>query len=261
MGDVRTTRSRMFTVMVIGDNHDEIMANYDMARKVEPYIKYKYLDAAKIKAKTEKMIETILEDPKKLSLNEFQIETFREKLKGIKALSPFEYYTSLTSGLFYDDDGNALTDENPQGKWATCEIAKNFATPLILKDGTEAFQARKGDIDFDKLNHANEHLYKRLWELVVEDDEPKNGEEAEMKANSSSNTKYFSLFKNKEEFVAYSSTYWAYAYVDSNGWHDMDDAKNSNTWITEFNAKFVSKLNDDDLVTIYECSTNDDHLV
>lgn len=261
MEGVRKTRSRMFTAMVIGDNHEEIMANYNMAKKVEPYIKYRYLDASKIKAKTEKIIETILEDPKKLSLNEFQIDAFREKLNVLKGLSPFEYYTSLTNGLYYDEEGNALTDENPQGKWATCEIAKNFATPMILLDGTETFQARKRDIDQHMMNHSKDALYARLWELAVEDDEPHNKEEEEIKENSKGNTKYFSMFKNKEGFVTYSSTYWCYAFVDANGWHDMDEAKNSNAWITEFNDKYLSRLNDDDLITIYECSTNDDHLI
>ena len=37
-------------------------------------------------------------------------------------MSNFDYYSELTNGLFIDSNGDAWSEENPNGKWQTCKI-------------------------------------------------------------------------------------------------------------------------------------------
>ena len=70
-------------------------------------------------------------------------------------------------------------------------------------------------------------------------------------------TTYFSNFKNKEDYVNYSTRYWNYAFVDKDGWIDVDTyGGDEKEWINTFYERFISKLNPNDLITIYECSVN-----
>lgn len=71
--------SKFFTAMVIGEEPDKLMKKYDKSLKVEPYIKYKYLDAKKMQSATIKSIEAILSDPKKFELNQFNVDMLTER--------------------------------------------------------------------------------------------------------------------------------------------------------------------------------------
>ena len=100
--------SKFYTVMVVGDNPEELMAKYDTSLKVKPYIKYKYLDAEKMRKNAIKVFTELCANPRKFSLNDFQTDYFKERLKATNNMTSFEYYTTITNGLYYDDNGNAL---------------------------------------------------------------------------------------------------------------------------------------------------------
>jgi hypothetical protein len=68
---------------------------------------------------------------------------------------------------------------------------------------------------------------------------------------------YFSKFPNKEAYVTYSTAYWNFAYVDDKQWFDINDIDET-AWIENFYNRFVTQLKPDDLVSIYECTINDD---
>ena len=70
-------RSRFFSVMVVGDDPAAITKKYDLNLKVEPYIKYRYLDAGKYKSTSIKALEKILSEADKITLP----TTTREALK------------------------------------------------------------------------------------------------------------------------------------------------------------------------------------
>jgi hypothetical protein len=95
-------RSRFFSIMVVGDNPEEITKKYDLNAKVEPYIKYKYTDASKLQKNAIKILNEIINDPTKFGLSAFQIDYFKERKKAINNMSSFEYYQSITDGLYYD---------------------------------------------------------------------------------------------------------------------------------------------------------------
>ena len=250
--------SRFLSVMVVGNEPEKLMEKYDNALKVEPYIKYKYLDAAKLKANAEKMLAEIANDPDKFTLSKTQTEYFKERLKAIISMSAFEYYRTITDGLYYDENGNALSEENPNGKWDKYNLGKNFSYPLKLKNGGESYQALAKDIDWDIMHMNPEYvkLFETIWALVIDDDDPSTKQEEDLKNNWVTKKNYLSNFKTVDEFVAHNCAYWNYAFLDETGWHDVDDSKNEKEWISGFFENFIDKLKDDDLVTIFEYSIN-----
>lgn len=251
------TKSRFFSVMVVGDNPTDIMEKYNINKEGQPFIKYKYLDAKKYKDSAIKVLEQLIENHDKIGLNGFTKELLEERLKRLKELSIFEYYRELTDGLFYDENGNALSTENKNGQWVTCRIGKHFALPLKLKNGEEKYSAFNKDIDWNAMHQTNQNIYKRAWEMVMENSEPSNSEEEKIFQAMKDKQQYFSNFKDKDAYVNYSTSYWNYAYVDEKkGWIDVNESNNENEWINNFYDRFVKPLNDDDLVTIFECTTN-----
>jgi len=252
--------SKFFTVLVVGDDPESLMAKYDKALKVKPYIKYKYLDAEKLKKNAIKMLSSVVENADKFAMSNYQLDYLKERLKAINGMSTFEYYRTITDGLYYDDEGNALSEENPEGKWDKYNIGKNFSYPFKLKDGKESYQAQVGDIDWDSI-HMNVdavRMFEIIWALVVDDDDPSDEEEVNIKKNWITKKNYLSNFSNVDQFVAHNCAYWCYAYLDENGWKDVDDEGDELKWVSNFFDRFIKPLKDGTKVTIYEFSRSSD---
>lgn len=248
--------SRFYTVMVVGDNPEELMAKYDCSLKVKPYIKFKYLDAEKMRKNAIKVFTELCANPRKFSLNEFQTDYFKERLKATNNMTSFEYYTAITNGLYYDDNGNALSEENPEGKWDSYHIGRNFSYPLKLKDGKESYQTSAGVVDWGQMHMSTNAVryFEAVWSLVVDDNKPADEDEEKLKKEWETRKNYLSNFKDKDSFVAHNCAYWCYAYLDEKGWVDADDSNNTNEWISHFFERFIEPLNDDAKITIYEFS-------
>lgn len=245
--------TKLFTLMVVGDNPDEIIKKYDANLEVEPYVKYYYNDIAKYKKKAIKMAQDVVENAEKLSLTPVVKDYFEEKAKAIKKMSDFEFYTSICDGCYFDKEGNAISTVNPDGKWETCRIGRNLCIPLKLKNGTESLQAKAVDVDWEKMHMVGIETYRAAWELFHKEREPQTTVEKQIYENVKNQKRYFEGFDSEEDYVNYCCSYWCYAYADKNGWEDADDHKNYE-WITKFYDKYVKNLKPDDLVTIYECS-------
>jgi hypothetical protein len=253
--------TKFFTVMVVGDNPDELMKKYDNSLKVKPYIKYKYLDAEKLRNNAIKMMKELVENYEKYSISKFQCDYFKERLKAINGMSTFEYYSTITHGLYYDAEGNALSEENPDGKWDKYNIGKNYSYPFTLKSSETTYQTTAGEVDWNlmHMNPKSVNLFEIIWALVVDDNEPSTDEEAKLKEMWEKRKNYLSNFSNVDEFVAHNCAFWTYAYLDKDGWVDIDEAKNETEWITNYFDRFVEPLNDNDKVTILEfCRFNKD---
>ena len=220
------TNSRFFSVMVVGDNHKELMEKYSLDLEVDSYVRYEYLKADKYQNNSIKALDNLLSHGDEIGLEPQVKESLERRIKTLKGMTPFEYYRELTDGMYYDENGNALSTENPNGHWKTARIGKNFSLPLKLKDGSESYSARCGDIDWDAMNEPTE-LYEAAWEMVVEGREP----------------------------VTYSTSYWNYAFVNKDGWVDMVN-EDERKWINNFYDRFIATIDPNDLVTIYECSVN-----
>ena len=123
------TNSRFFTVMVVGENHKELMEKYSINLEVTPYIKYEYLKADKYLDTSIKALNNILKNSDKIQLEPNIKENLDIRIKTLKKMTPFEYYRQLTNGMYYDENGNALSSENPEGHWAT---AREEIFPYLL---------------------------------------------------------------------------------------------------------------------------------
>ena len=244
--------------MVVGNNPEEIIKKYSGGYKVEPYVKYKYLDAKKYQNAAIKVLTNILKNSDTIGIDEPIKNSLEERLKVLNSLTPFEYYRELTASMYYDEEGNALSEENPNKKYNTCRIGRNFSLPLKLKDGTETYSALVKDVDWESMNNANREVYSITWELVVDKREPQNDQEKTIASVMGDKLAYFSRFKSKEDYVSYNTLYWCYAFLDENAWVDVDDTKNETEWIKEFYPRFIEKLNPNDRITIYECSVKND---
>lgn len=250
-------RHKFFTIMVVGDNPDELMSKYAIDLTVPKYIKYHYLDAEKMKANAIKVLDEIVNNPKSFNLTGFQLDMMKEKLLQTKNMSTFDYYASITRGLEYDDNGDAWCDRNPNGKWKSYKLGENLSLPLIKFDSSEVHQARKGEIDWERIHMPNTALYETVWDLIKGGKEAVTDTEKQIVANMSDKDNYFARFSSKEEYVIHNCAYWNYAFLNENGWLDMDDTGViPHDWISNYFNRFVEGLSDDSLITIYECALN-----
>lgn len=230
------------------------MKKYDVNLTVDKYIKYKYLDAEKMHNNAIKILEEIIKDPKKFSLNIYQVDSLKDRIKQLKKMTTFEYYSELTYGLFIDSNGDAWCEENPNGKWQTYNLGGNFSMPLITNEGVETHSSLNKDVDWFNVHMKNAPIYDSVWDLVHGIKKPSNEEEERILENMSFQENYFSKFKDKDEYVIHNSAYWNYAFLDENGWVDMDDSENYIQWISTFFDKYCANLNDNDKITIFECT-------
>lgn len=251
--------SKFYTVMVVGENPDELMKPYDMSLKVEPYVKYRYLDSGKLKENAIKTTQGIVDNAHLLKLSKFQVDYFKEKLKGYMGMSDFEFYSALTHGLFYDKEGNALSEENPNGKWQKYNLGANFSYPFKLVDGNEKYQARASDVDWGSMhfNPKAVNYFETVWRVVVDGEQTNSDGEQKLYEMWQNKRNYLGTFKDIDAFVAHNCAYWCYAYLDKDGWVDYD-TENDQSWVTSFYDRFVARLNDDEQITIFEFSRRED---
>ena len=90
--------------------------------------------------------------------------------------------------------------------------------------------------------------------MIIEGREPKDEIEQTIYDNMSTQHNYLSKFKDKDQYVIHNCAYWTYAILDKDGWHDMDGAKNDFDWISNFFNNFISKIGENERITIFECS-------
>lgn len=258
------------TILVIGDNHKEIAAKYSADTKVEPYVKMYFADAEKEKKKHLKLIETLLTD-KRVVLTASQYDIYKDLYLDISKMSNSDYFKMMTEGCTYDKDGNAISNENPNAfyKYERCQQHRlevtgeegDFSDPFPLIDGTKSYSAHFNDIDWYKihLNPQRISLNKRVWELVVEDDEPRNEYEEDLKNKMYERIAYFEdNFKTKEEYVNHSSSLWYWGIATEKKYEEVNYKVSDMDWCINFFDIYIEKLGKTNpLITIYETHSLD----
>lgn len=240
-----------FSVIVAGNNPDDLMKKYDNNVKVEPYVVYKYSDAESLLKKYIDIYEKILENNK----NTNKAELIKDEIDFLKAQDPIDFYADITEGYEYDENtGDAISTVNPNGKWRIYNIGKNLSIPFILKNSkNECFSALKGDIDWDLIHMSNKEIYENTWDMIINGKAPTNENEQLIYENMKERFLYFQSFKNKENYVASNSAFWAYAFLDENNWYEMEDNIAQLDWITNYYDRFIKPLPDNTKLTIFEC--------
>ena len=240
-----------FVCIVAGDNPDELMKPYDRREEEEPYVRYHYKDAAKIKEKYIELYEGILNSDEET----IDKEELEDIVNDLKEMSVEEFYEELTEGLTIDDKtGDAISTENRQGMFSYYELGKWLSVPFLLKGGREVFQAKKSDINWDKIHLGGGDIYRKTWEMVMEGVEPSTDYEKTIYDNMKDKETYFKKFETKENYVVSNTAFWGYAFLsEKTGWVDASDTNDQFVWMSEYYNMYIKNLPDDTLLTIYEC--------
>lgn len=241
-----------FVCIVASENPEALMATYNKALKTDKYIKYKKEDAEKLKEINTQFLRTLVDnaDENSKPLYENMLLECEEQ-----DLEDFFYDLMLQSnGEFDEETGDIVSTENPNGKWASYQLGRAFSIPFYTLDGKEVFQARKKDIDWDKMHLFNQEPYKIAWETVMEGKEPETETEKTIYENMKNRVAYFKKFGSKENYIISCTAFWAYAFLsEATGWVELEDDMNQFDWMSGFYDKFIRPLPDDMLLTIYEC--------
>ena len=221
------------TVLVIGENHEELIKKYSADSKVEMYVKCRLDDAEKLHNRFLKLIESIL-DSKELTISESQRENYKKLYLTIKES--------------YEDRLRNTGEEGP------------FSNPFWLNDATKSYSARLKDICWERIHLYDKEMeiYDRAWEIVVNGDEPKNEKEERIKVNMTGKLGYFLSFKDKDEYIKHSCSFWCYGVVDENGYDEITYQVSDKQWVSEFYDKYIKPLKGNPLLTIYEVRSLND---
>lgn len=245
-----------FVTVVAGDNHEEIIKEYDENKEVEQYIKMKFDVNELIKLKN-----FYVELNKKLALEAKDKEEqnyFAEKVFLYKNMTPLDFYYEINEDEEFDEEtGDAISKKNPKGKFATCGIGLFMSIPFILKDGSTSFSARKRDIDWEKCHLANQNVYANAWDMVMGSKKPQNEEEDLIYTNMKNREGYFMKFGTRENYIVTSTAFWGYAFVSKDTeWVEMEPHVSQFDWVSHYYDRFIKPLPEDTLLTIYECKKN-----
>lgn len=248
------------TLLVIGDNHQDIAAKYSLDTKVEPYIRYRFADAEELHVKYMKVLENMIKTTQ--TTRPTLAEKYKDMYKEYGEMDDFEYYQQLTYGCRYDDNGDAWSTENPNAhyQYEKCYDKRikqdqnneaNFSNPFILKDGKKAYSALKGEIDWSKNHMYNMEIYQSAWDICVNGKEPVTDEEKLIKQNFVRRHDYFNNFKSVDEYISHNCSFWCYGVATEDNYFcgESSDAIN---WTTNFYDKFIKDLPDNTRLSIYE---------
>ena len=248
------------TLLVIGDNHEEIAAKYSLDTKVPKYLRYHFDDAAKLHKQDLKFIEAHIKAAQ--DANHPMLDHFKDLYEEHLAMDDFEFYQQLTYGCTYDENGDAWSTENPDAhyQYEKCydkRIRQDqrdeapFSNPFILKDGLKVYSATKGEIDWAKVHMANTDIYYSAWAVCVDDKEPETEDERLIKSSFSNRKEYFANFKNAEEYVQHSCAFWTYGVATAEKYM-CGEQETAIDWTTNFYKRFIEPASPDTRFTLYE---------
>jgi hypothetical protein len=242
-----------FVVIVAGENPEEQMLPYDAHKKVEPYVVYKYKDAARIKEKYLQMYEALLKSDELLPGEKREMQN---EYEAVKNESAEDLFLDITQEYDYDDEtGDAVSTKNPKGKWTSFNVGKRFSVPFLTNDGTELYQAVKKDVKWDSMHLNGQEIYQRAWEMVIDGSKPENETENVIYENMKNRREYFLKFGTKENYVISSTAFWGYAFLSpETGWVELEDNVNQFIWVSQFYDRFIKPLPGDTKLTIFECT-------
>lgn len=240
-----------FVVLAAGDNPQELMDKYDLNKKVTPYVVYRFKDAGKLKAKYLEVLNGLLKND---DMSEDEIAEINDSINEVTNENDVQFYLDYTEGYDYDDKtGDAISDVNPDGKWSVCNVGKIFSVPFITKEGKEVFSEMKGNVDWKLMHLHGSEIYETTWDVVMGGKTPETEIEKKVYENMKNRTGYFQKFGSKEMYVASNTAFWCYAYVDKNGWVELEDGQDQFEWMVDFYDRFIEPLPDDTMLTIFEC--------
>ncbi len=259
----RSTTLSHFTVLVIGDNPEELLAPYDKNLEVEPYredIPQKDIDSMvtyfTIEAKEEKRIEG-------LDAND------------LTTLQP-HWLTWSGCKLLIDEDGKPyrMSEYNPKSEWDWYQVGGRWQGMLRLKHGKKGKQgkasllmkdhkyraeyadkAKMAAIDWEYMRHDPE----TLWHLKLQWEKAARGDDTFYKPEYLTKK-----YGTEKEYLRRNLTFSTFAVVTADGkWHEKGDmgywgmssetVDEDRVWLDNYWEAFLKELAPDTTVTIYDC--------
>ena len=238
-----------FTVIVAGESPDKLLSAYDSNKKVDKYVVYEFARAEEYRQMKINAYSSLLN----ADISEADKQFVKDCIEEWKAMSVNDFFLDISAGYDFDEEtGDAVSTENPDGKYVSINNPPKYTEGFMLKNGSTAYSAKKGNIDWERLTNTKPNEI--AWETVVEHKTPVTEEEKAIFENMKDKNWYFSLFKDKEDFIKSVSSFWATAFLSKEtGWVELEYNVPQFEWTKGFFDRFIAALPNDTLLTIYEC--------
>lgn len=243
---------------------NELLYPYDENLEVEPWL---YMTKAEVIEEAKKSNElTIVNQSRVLEKDnltkeqrEFTEKDYKEALRKKRLFADEDFYNDYIKRNYYEDsideNGNVYVTWNKDAKWDWWTEGGRWSNKLKIKeearpnynDEEYVDSAKISDIDFDYVEKAVKEKATRFWEIIVEGDSLKDGEE-----------KPFNLYKvdylkeryiNKEGYVKSVTEFGTYAILlpdgtwcepGKMGWFGVSSANNDDE--REFEKNYFNIL-------------------
>lgn len=243
----------VYSTLIVGDNPVELISKYDLNIDVEPYILYKYNDMGKLRQNKIIFYEEL---KKNASTSKRMVETIDLTIKALNEMTDIEHFQEIGRDYGFDGDGNIISTENKIGKWYTCEMGgKYFSETLKNRKGKWVTSELMGNIDWSDI-HRNEDrvaLFNRTWELCVDNIPIETDGDKNIYKNMKDYINYFKGFKDKCEYINYSTSFFTNAILINNKWIDMEYSDDID-WVINFYDRYISNIKKDETITIFQCT-------
>lgn len=251
------------TILVIGDNPDEIINKYSADNVNGKQLYLRRNDAENHRQNKIKLLKESLNNNSS-SLTEQQKSLTIDYINILSEMTDLDYFLDITEGCTYDENtGDAYKAFNPNAFYKSVrspqkvfeEYAEEsgFCNPFKLFDDYISYSAEKKDIDWSRNHLFNKHVYEITWDMVVNGMKPRNEAENTIYENMKNRKGYFKNFKDKDDFVNYSTSFWTYGIATEEKYEDADEIGiDMNSWIKNFYDNYIKNLPDNTLLTIYE---------
>jgi hypothetical protein len=251
-------------ILVVGERPEEQVAKYDLMTKVAPYVAHSYDNMRSDRKKAIKVLSNVLTNKDIIPLTSYLSTSLVNLIDNINNMTDLEYYLKICEGCKFDENtGNAISDvnKNAEYQYATdydkiCrKVGENvgFIQPFILKDGTLAFKAKKGEVDWKKTHGANKKEYKKVWELCVEGIEPADEREKKIYEDNYQSVNYFNTFNTVDEYIIHNCNFWCDGIIIDGKY--IKNKGDQRDWEECFFKKYIKPLNNDTQLTLYEAKS------
>lgn len=253
------------SLLVIGDNHREIVNKYSLYDINEKNIELNVVLQRK-KEDIERLLEIYnsLDEVMKDNIDLDKIKSgYSSLIDKYKEMDGFEYYEMLLNTGKITQTEDLKVNPNSKYQMPRCydeEIQMNqdfeapMVDPFILKDGSKAYSAKVKDIDWEIVHLGKSDLYRTIWELCVNRREPVNDDEKNVIGMLGCNTAYWSKFKDVDEYIQHACAFWTFGIATESSYIACDE-NDGNNWINEYYSKYIETLNPDETITLYQIET------
>lgn len=259
-----------FTVLVVGDDVQSILEPYDENLEVESFIDQTNADVDETFKNYR--VERYAKKNAGETLNAFEEETL--KMEEVNSDWWYEY-----TGQRLDEEGNAISSDNPDAKWDWYTIGGRWMGQLILKKGAkgelgrpgtfdnkpkhDADQARICDVDWKAMRKEAEEAAGKVWDSFFNPSKEQK-ENCYLKPEyvEEQKAKHLKLYGTKENYIRQRGVWTTYALVSpENGWvapGDMgwfgssDDTEDRDNYDKEF-IKILKSYPPETLITCVDC--------